>query len=420
MLTDKALRALKPKDALYRVADAGGLCVEVTPTGSKLWRYRYRYAGKAKMLSLGAWPDVGLAEARERRNEARKLLNQGSDPSAVRQSEKRRAQQAANNTFKAVALEWIEVKAHEWTKLQHDKELARLENHAFPWIGRMPIAEVGVAEVRPLLSRLAKRGALDQAHRLRQQLSRVFRFAVATERASRDPAHDLRDVLPARRQKNFATITDPEKVGELLRAIDGFEGTFTVGCALRLSPLVFVRPGELRGAEWDEIDLEHPDGPVWVIPASRRKLRKADKENPHTPPHVVPLSSQAVAVLRELQPLTGYRRFVFPGARNLARPMSENTINAALRRMGYDRDAMTGHGFRHMASTLLNELGFNKDAIERQLSHKEPGVAGVYNKAEHLPERRKMMQAWADYLDSLRDDSGKVVPIKRKTAGVSQ
>jgi integrase len=230
---------------------------------------------------------------------------------------------------------------------------------------------------------------------------------VATEKAMRDPAHDLQDVLPARSKKNDPSITDPNEVGELLRAIDGFAGSTTVGCALRLAPLVFVRPGEIRGAEWSEIELHHADGPRWVIATKRRKLKKAEKDNPKTQPHIVPLSKQAAAVLEDLRPLTGGGRYLFPSARGKSRSMSENTVNAALRRMGYDKTAMTGHGFRHMASTLLNELGWNKDAIERQLSHKEPGVGGVYNKAELLPERRKMMQAWADYLDSLK--AGKTI-----------
>lgn len=411
MLTDKGIRALKPRETLYRVADSAGLCIEVASTGSKLWRYRYRFAGRAKMLSLGAWPEVSLAEARERRNDARKLVTQGSDPSSVRAAQKLQARIAADNSFKSIASEWLEVKAHDWTSLQHDKERDRLENHAYPWIGNDPIDATGVTEIRPLLTRLVAKGHIDQAHRLRQEMSRIFRYAVATGRATRDPAHDLRDVLPARSKKNYATITDPVQVGGLLRAIDAFAGTFTVGCALRLAPLVFVRPGEIRAAEWSEIELDHPEGARWVIPTRRRKLKKAEKENPNTPPHIVPLSTQATAVLEELRPISGNGRFVFPGARSVARPMSENTVNAALRRLGYDKTSMTGHGFRHMASTLLHELGWNKDAIERQLSHKEPGVGGVYNKAEHLPERRKMMQAWADYLDELRSDSVNLLPI---------
>ncbi len=371
------------------------------------------------MMSLGAWPEVTLPEARERRNDARKLLKQGSDPSVVRSSQKLQAKTAAENTFKSIASEWLAVKAHDWTPGQHDKERDRLENHAYPWIGKLPIGSIGVAEIKPLLSRLVNKGHIDQAHRLRQELSRVFRFAVATEKATRDPAHDLQDILPARSKQNYPSITDPIKVGELLRAIDGFAGTTTVGCALRLAPLVFVRPGEIRGAEWSEIAADHPDGARWEIATRRRKLKKSEKENPKTAPHVVPLSKQAVAILAELKPLTGNGRFLFPSARTWSRSMSENTVNAALRRMGYDKTAMTGHGFRHMASTLLNELGWNKDAIERQLSHKEPGVGGVYNKAEHLPERRKMMQAWADYLDTLRSDAASLLPVTSSSSGPS-
>jgi integrase len=315
---------------------------------------------------------------------------------------KLKARTAADASFKNIAEEWLDVRAKGWTKKQLDKERARLKNHAYPWIGRLPIADIGVIEIRPLLLRLVKRDCIEQAYRLREQLSRIFRFAVATERAERDPAHDLRDTLPARPCLNYPHITVPDEVGGLMRAIDAFSGTFTVGCALKLAPLWFVRPGELRAAEWTEFDL---DGlhPTWRIPPARLKLKKAGKEDPKTPPHLVPLSRQAVAILKELQPLTGKHRYLFPGIRDRRLPMSENTINASLRRLGYDKDTMTGHGFRHMASTLLNEMGFRGDAIERQLGHKEPGVRGIYNKAEHLPERRRMMQAWADYLDKLRE-----------------
>lgn len=243
----------------------------------------------------------------------------------------------------------------------------------------------------------------------------MFKYAVAAEYATRDPAADLSATLPSRRRQNYPTITDPVLVGELLRAIDSFNGTLVVSCALKLAPLLFVRPGELRGAEWSEFDMDHTDGPRWAIPATRRKLRKAQKEDPRTLPHTVPLSSQATAILEELRPLTGGKRLLFPGVRARDRPISDMTTNAALRRLGYDKETMTGHGFRHMASTLLNEQGFKSEAIERQLSHKEPGVRGVYNKAEYLPERIKMMQAWADYLDALRIDSRKVIGVKCKS-----
>lgn len=401
-LTAVAVSKAKPGPKAQRLFDGGGLYLEVMPTGARYWRMKYRHGGKEKRLAFGVYPEVTLAKARDERGKARDILAGGRDPSAVNKAEKLRKGIATGNTFKSVGDDWLAVKAHGWTPLQHDKEKGRLTNHAYPWIGALPVGELGVAEVRPLLDRLVKAGHLEQAHRLREQISRVFRHAVANEKASRDPAHDLRDSLPARVYRRYATITDPAKVAELLRVIDGFGGTFPVRCALRLAPLLFVRPGELRGAEWGEIDLDHSGGPRWSIAPARRKLKKAAKEHPDAQPHIVPLSSQAVAILAELKPLTGRGRYLFPGARNPKRPMSENTINAALRRMGYDKNAMTGHGFRHMASTLLNELGHNRDAIERQLSHKEPGVAGVYNLAELLPERQKMMQVWSDHLDALR------------------
>jgi integrase len=413
-LTASAVLKARPGAKPCRHFDGGGLYLEVMPNGSKYWRMKYRHAGREKRLAFGVYPAVSLAKAREEREKARAILAEDRDPLAAAKAEKLRKTLSAGNTFKAVADDWLAVRKHGWTPLQHVKEKGRLENHAYPWIGALPVAELGVLEVRPLLDRLVKAGHIEQAHRLREQLSRVFRHAVANEQASRDPAHDLRDSLPARVYRRYATITEPAKVAELLRAIDGFGGTFPVRCALQLAPLLFVRPGELRAAEWSEIDLAHPSGPRWIIPPVRRKLKKAAKEHPDAQPHIVPLSSQAVAILRELEPLTGHGRYLFPGARNPKRPMSENTINAALRRLSYDKNAMTGHGFRHMASTLLNEMGHNKDAIERQLSHKEPGVAGVYNLSELLPDRQQMMQAWANYLDGLRGAVPIVVPIKRR------
>lgn len=412
-LTDTAIRKAKSSDKVQRLFDGGGLYLEITVNGARYWRLKYRHSGKEKRLALGVYPGVTLAAARDAREKARALLRIGKDPSIERKADKLRSGIVAGNTFKAVGDDWLAVRAHGWTPLQSKKEKGRLENHAYPWIGALPISEVGVSEIRPLLDRLVKAAHLEQAHRLREQLSRVFRHGVANEKASRDPAHDLGDSLPARVYRRFPTITDPAKVAELLRAIDGFGGTFPVRCALQLAPLLFVRPGELRSAEWNEVDLNHASGPQWRIAPARRKLKKAVKEHPDTQPHVVPLSSQAVSILRDLHALTGRGRFLFPGARNPRMPMSENTINAALRRLGYDKNSMTGHGFRHMASTLLNEMGHNKDAIERQLSHKEPGVSGVYNLAELLPERVKMMQQWADYLDTLKQ-GGNVIPIKRK------
>lgn len=412
-LSDTAVRKAKPADKPQRLFDGGGLYLEIAPSGGKWWRLKYRFGGKEKRLSLGTYPDTGLADAREKRDTARKLLAQGVDPGAQRKAEKAAGMERAANSFEVVAREWLAIKKPEWTSGQYDKECGRLENHAFPRIGALPIANIGVAEVRPLFTHLVKQGHIEQAHRLRHQLSRVFRFAVATERASRDPAADLRDTLPARNPKNHPTITDPERVGELMRAIDGFTGTFSVQCALKLAPLWFCRPGEIRMAEWAHFDLdgEHPS---YTVPPSNRKLKKAAKENPATPPHVVPLSRQALEILCDLHRVTGRGRYLFPGARDPKRHMSDGAVNAALARLGY-KGVITGHGFRHMARTLLGELGWNPEALERQLSHKEPGVVGVYNKAQHLPERRKIMQAWADYLDQLRVGA-QVIPFEKRTA----
>lgn len=409
-LSDIAIRKAKPANKPLKMTDGGGLYLLLNPTGSRWWRLDYRFAGKRKTLSMGVYPDIGLKDARDRRDAARKLLANGVDPAQNRKAEKAAGLDRSANSFEVVAREWLALKQPEWTPSQYEKEQGRLENHAFPWLGSLPVAEVGVAEIRPQLNRLVKRGHIEQAHRLRHQLSRVFRYAVATERAFRDPAADLRDTLPARQPENYPTIIDPAQVGELMRAIDGFTGTFVVACALKLAPLWFCRPGEIRLAEWAqfELDGEHP---CYTVPPAIRKLRKAEKENPKTQPHIVPLSTQSIAILRELHPITGRGCFLFPSARSLSRNMSDGAVNAALARIGY-KGIITGHGFRHMARTLLGELGWNPEALERQLSHKEPGVSGVYNKAQHLTERRKIMQEWADYLDSLRAN-GSVVASRQ-------
>jgi integrase len=410
-LTDAAVRKAKPTDKPQKLTDGGGLYLLLNPNDSRWWRFDYRFAGKRKTLSMGTYPDTGLADAREKRDVARKLLAAGVDPGVQRKAEKTAGTERAANSFEVVAREWLLVKQPEWTPKQFDKERGRLENHAFPRIGALPIAGIGVAEIRPLLAHQVKQGHIEQAHRLRHQLSRVFRFAVATERANRDPAADLRDTLPARNPKNHPTITDPVKVGELMRAIEGFGGTFPVHCALKLASLWFCRPGEVRMAEWAHFDLDS-EHPAYTVPPPNRKLKKAAKENPATPPHIVPLSRQALEVLRELHPLTGRGRYLFPNARDPKRHMSDMAINAALARIGF-KDVIVGHGFRHMARTLLGEMGWSAEALERQLSHKEPGVSGIYNKAQHLPERRKIMQAWADYLDGLRM-GGQVITFKSK------
>ena len=413
MLTPSAVQNAKPQAKPYKLTDERGMYLLVMPDGARWWRMDYRRPDtrRRNTVSLGTYPDVSLKRAREKRDDARKLLADGIDPGAQRKAQRVAGAKRAANSFEVVAREWLEVKASGWTPRQHEKERGRLENHAFPWVGGLPVAEIGVADIRPLLAALVKRGHIEQAHRLRHQMSRVFRFAVAHELANRDPAADLRDTLPARQSKNYPTITDPKQVAELLRAMDGFTGSPAVAAALKLAPLWFCRPGEIRMAEWAHFDLDGEE-PAYTVPPSIRKLKKAEKENPNTQPHIVPLSEQSLAILRELLPLTGRGRYLFPGARSASRSMSDGAINAALARLGY-KGVMTGHGFRHMARTLLGEQGFSAEALERQLSHKEPGVAGVYNKAQHLPERRRIMQQWANYLDSLRNGAN-VVPLKRK------
>lgn len=381
--TPKGVATVKP----YKMGDAGGLYLEVTPTGGKYWRLKYRVVGKEKRLSLGVYPDTGLAEARQRRDDARKLLAEGIDPSEHRKATRTMRAERAANSFEAVAREWYAKYAPGWHPSHGDRILRRLERDVFPWIGGRPVADVAAPELLAVLRRIEGRGALETAHRALGNCGQVLRYAVATGRAERDASGDLRGALPPVRGEHFAAVTEPKKVGELLRVLDGYRGTLTVQCALRLAPLVFVRPGELRKAEWADIDL---DAAEWRYIVTKTRT-----------PHIVPLSSQAVAILRELHPLTGHSRFVFPGARSNGRPMSENAILAALRRLGIPKDEMSGHGFRAMARTILDEvLGVRIDWIEHQLAHAVRDANGrAYNRTAHLPERHKMMQQWADWLD---------------------
>lgn len=400
-LSATAVDKAKANGKTQKLADGGGLYLEITPKGQKRWRYRYYFEGREKLISLGTYPEISLKEARERHFEARKQLANGINPSAARKAEK--VAQAGTDSFEAVAREWHSKHTHMWTEKHAAQILRRLELNIFPWLGKKPINKITPPELLEVLRRMENRGALETAHRVQASCDQIFSYAIATFRAERNPVSDIKGAIPPTKKKHLASITDPVKIGELLRAIDAYEGSFIVKSALQLAPLVFVRPKELRHAEWAEIDIEKAE---WRIPAEKMKAREL---------HIVPLSRQAIEVLERIRPLTGQgaaARYVFPSPRTLARPMSDNGVLSALRRMGYAKEEMTGHGFRSMASTLLNEQGWNRDAIERQLAHAERnGVRAAYNYAEYLPERCKMMQAWADYLDSLRA-GGEVIQVK--------
>lgn len=396
-LTNTAVKNAKPKEKSYKLFDGGGLFLLVNKSGSRYWRMKYRLARKERLLSIGVYPEVSLKEARAKRQEAKKQLSKGIDPSEFKQLAKLTGSQGE---FEYVAREWHTKNKTTWTENHASRILTRFEKDIFPWLGEKSISTITALELLAALRRIENRGALETAHRAMQNCGQVFRYAVATGKAERDPSGDLKGALPPVMKKHLASITDPKKIAGLLRAIDGYEGHFVSKCALRLAPLVFVRPGELRHAEWSEIDLDNAE---WKIPAEKMKMRQV---------HIVPLSTQAVDILTEIKQLTGKGQYVFPSIRTNKRPMSENTVLAGLRRLGYTKEEMTGHGFRSMASTLLNEKGWNKDAIERQLAHAERDtVRASYNYAEYLPERRKMMQAWSDYLEGLKHGAD-VIPFK--------
>jgi integrase len=389
-LTHVGIRNAKPREKAYKLTDEKGLFLFVTPSGGKYWRFKYRFGGKEKKLAFGVYPEVSLAEAREKRDQARKLLANDVDPAVVKQATKNAIVQATENSFQLVALEWYAKFSAKWVASHGDRTLRRLEKDVFPWIGNRPICEIKAPELLTVLRRIENRGAIETAHRIHQICGQIFRYAIATGKAERDISNDLRGALPPTRKRHHATIVDPKKIAELLKAIQSYEGYFVTKCALQLAPLFFVRPGELRKAEWSEFNFETAE---WRIPAEKMKMRAT---------HIVPLSTQAISILQELETLTGNSPYVFPSIRTLRRPMSDNTVLGALRRLGYSKDEMTGHGFRSMASTLLNEQGWNRDAIERQLAHAERNnIRAAYNYAEYLSERRKMMQHWADYLETL-------------------
>lgn len=410
-LTETAIKAAKGESKPRKLADERGLYLLVNPNGSKLWRLKYRLAGKEKLLALGAYPDVSLRQARDRRDDARRLVAEGIDPSTKRREEKARASGA--DTFGAIAEAWLRHQAPAWTEGHTVTVRSRLDRDVLPYLAGKQIDNITAPDVLQVVRRVEARGAIESAHRILTVIGQVFGYAVAVGLAQGNPAAgiDRGKALQAPQPKPMAAILQPAAVGALLRAIDGYSGTHVVRCAFKLAPLVFVRPGELRAAEWSEFDLE---AATWVIPAARMKLGKAMKADAGRS-HIVPLSRQALDVLHEIHTLTAGGRYVFPGARSDGKPMSENAITAALRRMDYTGDQMSWHGFRSIASTLLNELGYNPDAIEAQLAH-TPGnkVRAAYNRAKFLPERIRMMQDWADHLDQLKAADGTVTPFRRR------
>ncbi|MEZ5477196.1 MAG: integrase arm-type DNA-binding domain-containing protein [Thiolinea sp.] len=404
-LNDSIIKHAKPlpNGRIRVLSDGGGLSIQITTTG-KYWRYRYRIDGKQPTLALGTYPDVSLKDARELHEEARKVLASGMDPAQHKKVQKRTRAKLVQNSFEVVAREWFDKFSQGWVEAGRKRVMSRLERDIFPVIGNRPIAELEPPEILECLQRIEKRGALDTAHRARQDCSKIFRYAVATGKASHDQTLSLQGSLPPVRKEHFAAITEPGKIAVLMRGIDQYEGSFIVKCALQLSPLLFVRPGELRHMEWAEVDLERA---LWEIPASKMKMRL---------PHIVPLADQVLDILEELHPLTGNGRYVFPGIRKRQRPMSENTINQAIRRLGYEQDEMTAHGFRAMARTVLEEvLNYPIHIIELQLAHavKDPN-GRAYNRTVHLEKRMNMMQMWADYLDGLKE-GGDILPFKLKT-----
>ncbi|API59647.1 integrase [Tardibacter chloracetimidivorans] len=407
-LTAVAIRNAKGRAKPYKLSDSDGLYLLVSPNGARYWRMNYRRFGKQKTLSFGVYPDTGLAEAREQRDAARKVLARGEDPGERIKLDRIAATVAASNSFKAVADEWLEKVEREGRSAVTMKKLRWLLDFINTSIGKRPIASISAQELLVMLRKMEGKGRYETAKRLRSTCSQIFRYAIATARAERDVAADLRGALIAPQPVHRAAITGAEGAGGLLRAIETFEGHVNTKAALRLLPHVFVRPGELRHAEWADFDF---DKALWTIPKHKTKMRRD---------HTIPLSRQAIAILETIEHDANYSRYLFPSLRSVDRPMSENTINAALRRMGFAQDEMTGHGFRAMAATLLNEMGiWHPDAIERQLAHCDNNsVRRAYTRGEYWEERVRMMQHWSDHLDFLRDGA-KVIKgeFRKRKAG---
>ncbi len=416
-LSAKAVLAAQAKDKQHALSDGEGLSLIIKPNGTKLWWWRYRFANKARTLSLGIYPVISLQEARDRAFEARRQLSSGVDPSGIKQAAKAEKLKLSGSvvsteiSFEIVAREWFEKfsKSNNWEESHSSKILGRLEKDVFPWIGNRPIKEITAPELLSVMRRIESRGALETAHRSLSECGRIFRYAVASGLTERDPSGDLKGALPPyRKDKHFAAVTDLKKVGDLLRDIEAYSGTVVVRCAFALSPRLFLRPGELRKMQWDWIDFEDA---LLTIPAASHKTGKKTKA-----PHLVPLSKQALEILNEIRPLTGNDKFVFQGARDKNRPMSDNAVRSAMRRLGWTGEEMTPHGFRAMASTILDNMGYRQEWLERQLAHDEQNkVKAAYKRDLHLMylnERKKMMQEWSDYLDSLRDGA-KIVPFNQ-------
>lgn len=414
MLTDVKVRNAKPKQKQYKLFDGGGLYLLVTTKGNKYWRVKYRFGGKEKTLALGTYPEISLKGgllnsddkdswfdgARDLCVKARKQVSSGIDPGELKKA-KKLAGNKSENSFEVVAREWHKKFSPQWSEIHAKTTLDRLENHIFPWLGNKPINEILAPDLLAVLRKIEARGHLETTHRVRGICSKIFRYAIVTSRAERDSAADLVGAVPPAKKNHLAAIKDPKKVKGLLKSIDGYDGYSVVKLALQLAPLVFLRPGELRKGEWAEIDLENAE---WNIPAERMKLKV---------PHLVPLSRQAVSILTELKVLTGNGHYIFPGIRSVKRSISDNTLNAALRRLGYESDEMTAHGFRAMARTIMAEVLHEKsELIEHQLAHAVRDPNGrAYNRTEFIADRKVMMQRWSDYLDGLKAGA-EVIPLR--------
>ena len=390
-LTDTAIKGAKPRDKSYKLSDGKGLYLLVNPNGSKYFRLKYRFGGIEKTFALGVYSETSLKLAREKCDAARELLAQGIDPNEHKKAAKHSAIAAATNSFELVAREWHTKFKVKWTADHAKRLLTRLEHDVFPYLGNRPINEITAPELLHVMRRIEARDVIDTLHRVLQNCGQIFRYGIATGHCDRDPSGDLRGALTPVKSKHHASIIDPKEIGQLLRAIDDYQGSFVVRLALKFSALTFCRPGEIRKAEWQEIDIENKQ---WRIPADKMKMRQL---------HIVPLANQTIEILNELKTITGEGKYLFPSERSQNRPMSENTVNAALRRMDYSKEQATAHGFRSTASTRLNEMGFNRDWIERQLAHSEKNdVRGAYNYAEFLEGRTEMMQQWANYIEHLK------------------